>query len=54
MSKAKAKEFLTYLIEHPEAIEKMKGFTHEELKDAALDLKGEGREVGNIEPHLGF
>lgn len=52
MSKEKAKEFIKYLIDNPEVAEKMKGFTQEHLKDAAEELKNEGKVPDDIEPHF--
>ena len=52
MSKEKAKEFIKYLIDNPEVTEKMKGFTQEDLKDAAEELKGEGKVPDIIESHF--
>jgi hypothetical protein len=42
MSVEKAKEFLRYIHKNPEIIEKMKGFTHEDIRAAAEELKKEG------------
>ena len=42
MSVEKAKEFLRYIHKNPEVIEKMKGFTHEDIRAAAEELKKEG------------
>jgi len=43
MAKEKAKEFLEHLVDNPDLVEKMKGFTKQELNDAMLDLKKSGR-----------
>jgi len=43
MSKEKAKEFLEHLKNNPELMEKMKGFTGEEFKEAVEELKTEGK-----------
>jgi hypothetical protein len=42
MSKVKAEEFVAYLTDHPEFMEKIKGFTMEELKEAIDDSKRSG------------
>jgi hypothetical protein len=42
MSKEKAKEFIKYLRDNQHVTEKMKGFTLDELKEAADDLKKDG------------
>ncbi|NIM10493.1 MAG: hypothetical protein GTO45_00745 [Candidatus Aminicenantes bacterium] len=52
MAKEKAKEFIKFLKDNPEVVEKMKGFTPDELKDAAEDLKKEGEDLSEVEPHF--
>lgn len=42
MSVDNAKEFIRYLIKNPGVVEKMKGFTQEELKTAHESLVKEG------------
>jgi hypothetical protein len=43
MSKQKAREFLEYLQKNPELLDKMKGFTMDELKEAGEELRNEGK-----------
>jgi hypothetical protein len=50
MSVEKAKELLQFLIKNPDITEKMKGFTHEELKEAAEELKKEGKKLDFFNP----
>jgi len=51
MSVDKAKDFLTYLMDNPDVAEKMKGFTHGELKQAAEMLKDSGDLPDEYEDH---
>ena len=43
MAKEKARGYLEHVMKNPELIEKMKGFTQEELKEAFEDLKKDGK-----------
>jgi hypothetical protein len=54
MSKEKAKEFVEHLKKNPELVEKMKGFTQEDLKDAIDEMKTDGSvsDSEEILPHL--
>lgn len=54
MSVEKAKELLLFLNKNPELTEKMKGFTFEELKEAAEELKKEGKNLDFIDSFLAF
>ena len=53
MAKEKAKEFLEYMQNNPDVIEKMKGFTLEELNEAHEEMKNEGsiQEDDELVPH---
>ncbi|MGD2091094.1 MAG: hypothetical protein PVH61_33270 [Candidatus Aminicenantes bacterium] len=56
MSKKKAEEFVDYLAKHPDLVEKMKGFTHEEFKDALTKKikSGDIKEEKELNPHNGI
>jgi molybdopterin-biosynthesis enzyme MoeA-like protein len=56
MAKEKAKAFLEHLMQNPELMDKMKGFSQDELKEALEDLQKEGKVPENEEmiPHLAF
>ncbi|UCH93038.1 MAG: hypothetical protein JSV88_22480 [Candidatus Aminicenantes bacterium] len=48
----KAKEFLTFLTKNKKVAEKMKGWTLEDLRQAADELKADGIEPDpNFNPH---
>lgn len=53
MSKENAKEFIKYLLDNPEVADKMKGFTHLDLKDAAEELKDESNQL-DLDHHFPF
>jgi len=53
MAKEKAEAFLQHLLDNPQLVEKMKGFTKDELDDAMKDLKKSGKvkEDSEVLPH---
>lgn len=43
MAKERAKEFLEHLLTNPKTVEQMKGFTVDDMRSAAEELKKEGK-----------